>query len=87
MSHISKVLKFSLSGIFLALVLIYPLADRSIQPNNNFPSLRAECPPGFKKNKNNECISVNLYQLYESPNDKGVGGLQTSLPEIRDGRE
>lgn len=43
------------------------------------------CPPGFKLNDKNECIAQNLYMQYNSPNNKGVGGLQTGLPEIRDG--
>ncbi|WP_245577808.1 cytochrome-c peroxidase [Gelidibacter mesophilus] len=30
-------------------------------------------------------MSKNLYQQYDSPNNQGVGGLQTGLPQIRDG--
>lgn len=48
-------------------------------------SLQNYCPPGFELNENNECVHRNLYDLYNSSNDKGVGGLQTGLPEIRDG--
>lgn len=47
--------------------------------------LNTNCPPGFKRNANNECIAQNLYMQYNSPNNKGVGGLRTGLPEIRDG--
>jgi len=47
--------------------------------------LNNTCPPGFKLNDKNECIAQNLYMQYNSPNNKGVGGLQTGLPEIRDG--
>ncbi|MEO1010779.1 MAG: cytochrome c peroxidase [Bacteroidota bacterium] len=47
--------------------------------------LNANCPPGFKKNEKNECIAINLYQQYDSPNNMGVGGLTTGLPKIRDG--
>jgi len=43
------------------------------------------CPPGFLLNQDNKCIAKNLYQQYESLQDVGVGGLKTSLPEIRDG--
>ncbi len=46
--------------------------------------LNPNCPPGFKLNANNGCISQNLYMQYDSPNDLGVGGLQTGLPPIRD---
>jgi cytochrome c peroxidase len=47
--------------------------------------LCATCPPGFQLNDNNQCISRNLYMQYESLEDKGVGGLKTSLPTIREG--
>lgn len=47
--------------------------------------LKNTCPPGFKLNDKNECVALNLYMQYNSPNNKGVGGLQTGLPEIRDG--
>lgn len=43
------------------------------------------CPPGFQLNKNNQCISRNLYQQYKSFENKGVGGLKTALPKVRDG--
>lgn len=43
------------------------------------------CPPGFLLNEDNKCIAKNLYQQYESLQDIGVGGLKTSLPEVRDG--
>lgn len=47
--------------------------------------LSKQCPPGFSLNKNNECISQNLYKQYYSPNKKGVGGLKVGLPEAREG--
>ena len=43
------------------------------------------CPPGFQLNDDNQCLSRNLYMQYESLENKGVGGLKTSLPEVRDG--
>lgn len=52
--------------------------------DNNF-ELNHTCPPGFKLNENNECVAQNLYMQYDSPNDQGVGGLQTGLPPMRDG--
>ncbi|MEJ6695723.1 MAG: cytochrome c peroxidase [Chitinophagales bacterium] len=48
-------------------------------------ALQSHCPPGFELNDNNECINRNMYQMYNSSNDKGVGGLQTGLPQNRDG--
>ncbi len=49
------------------------------------PLLKSTCPPGFKLNKNNECIAKNLYNQYATTNKAGVGGLKSALPEIRDG--
>lgn len=43
------------------------------------------CPPGFALDDNNRCISKNMYQQYESLQNIGVGGLKTSLPQVRDG--
>jgi cytochrome c peroxidase len=55
--------------------------------NNNTIELRTNCPPGFQLNENNECVARNMYQQYEydSIPNRGVGGLKTRLPEIRDG--
>ncbi len=47
--------------------------------------LKTTCPPGFKKNENNECVTVNLYQQYHIKNEAGVGGLQSGLSDNRDG--
>ena len=54
------------------------IADRSIE-------LCKTCPPGFQLNEFNECISKNLYLQYKSLENKGVGGLKTALPKVRDG--
>lgn len=43
------------------------------------------CPPGFQLNDLNQCISKNLYLQYKSLKNKGVGGLKTALPKVRDG--
>ncbi len=43
------------------------------------------CPPGFQLNESNQCISKNLYLQYKSLENKGVGGLKTALPKVRDG--
>jgi len=47
--------------------------------------LSQRCPPGFEKVASGGCELRTLYQFYDSLNDKGVGGMQTSLPAIRDG--
>ncbi len=46
--------------------------------------LRNHCPPGFEK-VSSRCHLRSLYQQYDSLYGKGVGGLKTSLPEVRDG--
>lgn len=48
-------------------------------------ALAKKCPPSFALDNNNQCQLRNLYQLYDSLQDRGLGGLKTSLPEHRDG--
>jgi cytochrome c peroxidase len=47
--------------------------------------LADQCPPSFSLDHNNQCRLRNLYQLYDSLQDRGLGGLKTALPEHRDG--
>jgi len=47
--------------------------------------LNCNCPPGFELTDGNTCESRNMYQMYASLEEKGVGGLKTALPEVRDG--
>lgn len=47
-------------------------------------ALREDCPPGFELTRGH-CELRTLYQLYESLQSAGVGGLKTGLPEHRDG--
>ena len=47
--------------------------------------LSKHCPPSFEKTKEGTCKLVNLYQMYSSVQNRGVGGTQTSLPAHRDG--
>ncbi len=81
----SLVLISSLLGIFLMTSMFFPLPEHTSKTYAKKTVLTDRCPPGFKKNNYNECVVVNLYQQYDSPNNMGVGGLQTSLPEPRDG--
>ncbi len=76
--------------VILLLVAYYYLDLKDISSEhlviNNSPiKLCESCPPGFMLNASNKCISKNLYQQYNSLRNKGVGGLKTSLPEVRDG--
>ncbi len=47
--------------------------------------LNENCPPSFEKMDNGSCELRNLYQLYDSLQDMGVGGTKTALPAHRDG--
>jgi cytochrome c peroxidase len=48
-------------------------------------TLREHCPPSFKLDENNRCRLVTQYQFYNSVQNRGLGGTQTSLPPHRDG--
>ncbi len=46
--------------------------------------LASACPPSFEQ-VGQQCRLVNLYQQYDSLQNKGVGGTKTALPAARDG--
>ncbi len=85
MSKRNVILKSSISGLLLAVVLLFLYNASTSETYEYIPKLNTNCPPGFKKSADNECIAQNLYMQYDSPNNKGVGGLKTGLPEVRDG--
>jgi len=47
--------------------------------------LSERCPPGFALSDAGTCELRNLYQLYDSLQNRGVGGTRTALPQYRDG--
>ena len=47
--------------------------------------LNDKCPPSFALSSDNQCQLRNLYQLYDSLQGQGLGGLKTALPHHRDG--
>jgi cytochrome c peroxidase len=47
--------------------------------------LTKNCPPSFELTDKGVCLLVNQYQFYDSVQNKGLGGTQTSLPKHRDG--
>jgi len=57
----------------------------SAQASSSDFVLADQCPPSFALDQNNQCRLRNLYQLYDSLQDRGLGGLKTALPEHRDG--
>lgn len=84
MNKKSIIFKSSISGLLLICLLLFLPFGHS-ETYESLPKLNGHCPPGFKRNAKNECMSQNLYMQYDSPNNMGVGGLRTGLPEIRDG--
>lgn len=48
-------------------------------------SLSQTCPPSFELTASNQCKLVSRYDMYDSLQNKGVGGTQTALPARRDG--
>lgn len=66
-----------------AALLSVILSSAQATPNNFV--LASQCPPSFALDENNQCRLRNLYQLYDSLQDQGLGGLKTALPEHRDG--
>lgn len=62
------------------------LSTNNIQASDSLSiHLCDHCPPGFELSDSNTCEFVNPYQMYASLQNKGVGGLTSSLPTIRDG--
>jgi cytochrome c peroxidase len=47
--------------------------------------LSDRCPPSFELMAGGTCELRDLYQFYDSLQDRGVGGTRTSLPPHRDG--
>lgn len=43
------------------------------------------CPPALRLDEAGRCVLRSQYQAYGSLYDKGVGGLRTGLPPVRDG--
>lgn len=85
MKKSSILLKVVIPGLLIGLLTLVLCSGHDSSTYYNVPLLSSTCPPGFKLNERNECISQNLYLQYTTTDDPGVGGLKTALPEIRDG--
>ena len=79
------IIKSSVSTLLVIGILLVLFTSKNSDRYFDIQQLNGNCPPGFKLNEDNECIAKNLYQQYDSPNNQGVGGLQTGLPSVRDG--
>ncbi len=67
-----------------ALVFASP-ATFALDAESSEYQLASECPPSFELSDDNACLLRNLYQMYDSLQDHGIGGLKTALPKHRDG--
>lgn len=75
------------SFLLLLVALVFFLKNKAVEGSEVSGAIQLcdYCPPGFELDENNKCRLVSLYQQYQSLQDKGIGGLQTALPPVRDG--
>ena len=73
----------SISASALLLIGLFLMSNVSAA-DNDF-QLSNTCPPSFGLSEDNRCSLRHMYQLYDSLQDSGIGGLKTALPEARDG--
>ena len=66
--------------LLITVVFLGGASDHGVQEFR----LSERCPPGFEKTRG-VCELRNLYQFYDSLQDRGVGGTRTALPAHRDG--
>jgi len=72
-----------IAGLSLTILLGLASAANAVAPGSF--TLAKHCPPGFELSKTNQCLLRNLYQMYDSLQGQGLGGLKTALPAHRDG--
>ncbi len=65
------------------LIILATFTASSFSHNGDF-HLSENCPSSFE-NVNGHCEYRSLYHQYQSLENKGVGGLRTSPPKVRDG--
>ena len=68
--------------LFLCCIFSVPVASAT---ELGAIELTDTCPPSFSLSDDNRCSLRHMYQLYDSLQDSGIGGLKTALPEARDG--
>ncbi|WP_206483692.1 cytochrome c peroxidase [Thalassotalea sp. G2M2-11] len=61
------------------------IISAEVTANDGSFSLASNCPPSFELTEQGVCRLVTQYQFYDSVQNRGVGGTQTSLPAHRDG--
>jgi len=71
--------------ISIILILFHCINPIKVLADNPEFELKTDCPPSFETMDDGTCLFRNLYQQYNSLENKGVGGLKTALPAYRDG--
>lgn len=82
--YFKKHLKFSTVLLINAVWLTIQVNAAGNSATSQEFVLSQHCPPSFEKVEG-RCIFRSLYQQYDSLYNRGVGGLKTALPKIRDG--
>ena len=70
-------------GTLLLLLMVWGPIGVS-QANEEF-TLSEHCPPALRLDESGQCQLHSQYLTYGSLYDRGVGGLKTGLPAVRDG--
>ncbi|MEP3390015.1 MAG: cytochrome c peroxidase [Reichenbachiella sp.] len=76
---------FFTAALLLGATVLFIRFNYALRDHDAIIQLCDTCPPGFELTSENECEPRNLYMMYNSLNNKGVGGLKTALPEVRAG--
>lgn len=81
-------MRFFVNATSAFLFIFISIASLTVHANGeqeNLFKLAENCPPSFELTDEGVCLLVNQYQFYDSVQNKGLGGTQTSLPSNRDG--
>ena len=81
-----KNLTLTVGALCAALRVVLALGAAAVSAESSHAiELVSNCPPSFELTADNQCKLRTLYDGYKSLEDKGVGGLKTALPAVRDG--
>lgn len=77
----------SFTTIFLLVFISNVAVAKSAIPQKHTRhfALAENCPPSFELTAKGVCLLVSQYQFYDSVQNRGLGGTQTSLPKHRGG--
>jgi len=84
-SHIMNILFRIIFVLLLACSSVASSVVNATTEETSSFTLATNCPPSFELTEKGVCLLVNQYQFYDSVQNRGLGGTQTSLPKHRDG--